>query len=686
MSDTNITQLKIRAEYLRTELNKHNELYYGSDNPAIPDAEYDRLFQELQSIENQYPELLIEDSPTKRVGGKALSFFKSVTHKVPMLSIRTETEIKAEGAIAFDSRIRKELNDTQLDSLEYITELKYDGLAINLRYENGLLVQASTRGDGYTGEDVTENVKTIRRIPLRLKASKVAIPEVVEVRGEIYMSREDFNSLNYQQNHLMHKGDKTAKTFMNPRNAAAGSLRQLDSKVTAKRILSFFAYGAGEISPQPEHGLFKTHTELLSTLKSWGIQVSDMIGTAKNAEELIAYHQHVESIRDQLPFEIDGVVYKVNSLSTQKELGFVSREPRWAVAHKFAPQEQITKVLSIDVQVGRTGKLTPVARLHPVLVGGVMVTNATLHNELEAWRKDVRVGDTVVVRRAGDVVPEIVTVLLDRRQADAEQFTMPRICPVCNAMAVREEGEADYRCAGGLNCSAQRKQSILHFVQRKAVEVEGLGDKLVEQLVDSGYVTTLPDLYRLELESLSSLDRMGDKSAQNILHALEKSKKTTLSKFLYGLGIRYVGENTSKLLAQHFAKLENIMAASMEQLLTIDDIGPIAAKSIFKYFSLPYNRDMISELELCGIYWDENAPISKSDKLSGKTFVLTGTFPTLSREQARELIETAGGKVSTSVSVKTNYVVAGSEAGSKLTKAQELNLYILDEVALLAML
>lgn len=686
MPDTNITQLKTRAEYLCTELNKHNELYYSSDNPAIPDAEYDKLFQELQSIENQYPELLIEDSPTKRIGGKALNFFKSVTHKVPMLSIRTETEIKAEGAIAFDSRIRKELNPSQLDSLEYITELKYDGLAINLRYENGLLVQASTRGDGYTGEDVTENVKTIRRIPLRLKASEVAIPDVVEVRGEIYMSREDFNNLNHQQNHLMRKGDKTAKTFMNPRNAAAGSLRQLDSKVTAKRILSFFAYGAGEISPQPEHGLFKTHTELLSTLKSWGIQVSDTIGTAKNAEELMAYHQHVESIRDQLPFEIDGVVYKVNSLSTQKELGFVSREPRWAVAHKFAPQEQITKVLGIDVQVGRTGKLTPVARLHPVLVGGVMVTNATLHNELEAWRKDVRVGDTVVVRRAGDVVPEIVTVLLDRRQADAEQFIMPSICPVCNAMAVREEGEADYRCVGGLNCSAQRKQSILHFVQRKAVEVEGLGDKLVEQLVDSGYVTTLPDLYRLELETLSSLDRMGDKSAQNILHALEKSKKTTLSKFLYGLGIRYVGENTSKLLAQHFVKLENIMSASIEQLLTIDDIGPIAAKSIFKYFSLPYNRDMISELELCGIHWDEDVPISKSDKLSGKTFVLTGTFPTLSREQARELIETAGGKVSTSVSAKTNYVVAGSEAGSKLTKAQELNLHILDEVAFLAML
>jgi DNA ligase (NAD+) len=500
------------------------------------------------------------------------------------------------------------------------------------------------------------------------------------------MSREDFNSLNHQQNHLMHKGDKTAKTFMNPRNAAAGSLRQLDSKVTAKRILSFFAYGAGEIFPQPEHGLFKTHTELLSTLKSWGIQVSDMIGTAKNAEELMAYHQHVESIRDQLPFEIDGVVYKVNSLSTQKELGFVSREPRWAVAHKFAPQEQITKVLGIDVQVGRTGKLTPVARLHPVLVGGVMVTNATLHNELEAWRKDVRVGDTVVVRRAGDVVPEIVTVLLDRRQADAEQFIMPRICPVCNAMAVREESEADYRCAGGLNCSAQRKQSILHFVQRKAVEVEGLGDKLVEQLVDGGYVTTLPDLYRLELKTLSSLDRMGDKSAQNILTALERSKKTTLSKFLYGLGIRYVGENTSKLLAKHFVKLENIMSASIEQLLTIDDLGPIAAKSIFKYFSLPHNRDIISELEFCGIYWNEDVPVSKSDKLSGKTFVLTGTFPTLSREQAKELIETAGGKVSTSVSVKTNYVVAGSEAGSKLTKAQELNLYILDEVAFLAML
>lgn len=686
MTYANITQLKTRAEYLRIELDKHNELYYSSDNPAIPDVEYDKLFQELQSIENQYPELLIEDSPTKRVGGRALGFFKSVTHKVPMLSIRTETEIKAEGAIAFDSRIRKELNDTQLDSLEYITELKYDGLAINLRYENGLLVQATTRGDGYVGEDVTENVKTVRRIPLRLRTSNVNIPAVVEVRGEIYMSREDFNNLNEQQSRLIFNGNKSAKTFMNPRNAAAGSLRQLDSKITATRILSFFAYGAGEISPQPEHELFKTHTELLSTFKSWGIPVSDMIGTAKNVEELMTYHKHVESVRDQLPFDIDGVVYKVNSLSMQKELGFVSREPRWAVAHKFAPQEQITKVLDIDVQVGRTGKLTPVARLHPVLVGGVMVTNATLHNENEARRKDVRVGDTVIVRRAGDVVPEIVSVLLDNRQPNSEQFTMSHTCPVCNSIAVREYDEADYRCTGGMLCPAQLKQSILHFVQRKAVEVEGLGDKLVEQLVDSKLVTELPDLYRLDLESLSSLDRMGDKSAQNILNALEKSKGTTLAKFLYGLGIRYVGENTSKQLAKHFVKLENIMSASMEQLLSVDDVGPIAAKSISEYFSFVHNRNVISELEFAGIYWDEDVPISKSDKLSGKTFVLTGTFPTLSREQAKELIETAGGKVSTSVSVKTNYVVAGSEAGSKLTKAQELNLYILDEVAFLAML
>jgi DNA ligase (NAD+) len=464
-------------------------------------------------------------------------------------------------------------------------------------------------------------------------------------------------------------------------------VRQLDPAIAAQRPLSFFAYGVGEITPQPISGLFATHMELLLTLKKWGFPLADQTDTAQGATELIAFHQRMGATRDQLPFDIDGVVYKVNSLALQRQLGFVTREPRWAVAHKYPAQEQLTTVLAIDVQVGRTGKLTPVAKLAPVFVGGVTVTNATLHNEDEARRKDVRLGDTVVVRRAGDVIPEVVSVLLEKRQGDAAQFTMPRICPVCGSAAVREEGEADYRCTGGLFCSAQRKQAILHFAQRRAVEVEGLGDKLVEQMVDANVIRNLPDLYRLGFTALASLDRMAEKSAQNIVDALEKSKQTTLPRFLFGLGIRHVGEATAKELARHFGKLDTIMDASEEVLLTVSDVGPIVAQSIRTFFDQPHNREVVEQLRACGVTWEEGEPAAQAPQpLAGKTFVLTGTFPTLSRDQAKDLLEAAGAKVAGSVSKKTSYVVAGAEAGSKLDKAQELGVPVLDEAAMLEML
>ncbi len=666
-----------RVQELHRLLHHHAHRYYVLDAPEIPDAEYDRLFRELQAIEAAHPELLTPDSPTQRVGGKVLDHFASVRHAVPMLSIRTETDTEASGAEAFDARVRRELGLTESDPpVEYAAEPKFDGLAINLRYEQGVLVQAATRGDGEVGEDVTQNIRTIGQIPLRLPAG---VPPVLEVRGEVYLRRDDFETLNERQR------EKGEKTFVNPRNAAAGAVRQLDPKIAAQRPLSFFAYGLGEVTPGSVEAL--SHYIWLLLLKNWGFPVCEHVELVCGAAELVTYHQRIGALRDSLPYDIDGVVYKLNRLALQQQLGFVTREPRWAVAHKYPAQEMLTTVQAIEVQVGRTGKLTPVAKLAPVFVGGVTVTNATLHNEDEARRKDVRVGDTVIVRRAGDVIPEVVAVLPEKRQPGAEVFTMPRVCPVCGSAAVREDDEADYRCTGGLFCSAQRKQAILHFAQRRAVEVEGLGEKLVDQLVDGGVVKTLPDLYRLGLVALASLERMADKSAQNIVDALEKSKQTTLPRFIFGLGIRHVGEATAKALARHFGELDAIIDASEEQLLQVPDVGPIVAQSIHTFFQQAHNREVVEQLRACGLRWEEGEPSPAAQlPLAGKTFVLTGTLPTLSREQAKEMLEAAGAKVAGSVSKKTDYVVAGEEAGSKLDKARGLGVAVIDEAGLQALL
>ena len=673
---------------LRALLQHHGHQYYVLDAPEVPDAVYDQWFQELQALEAAHPQWCTPDSPTQRVGGKPLDAFASVRHAVPMLSIRTETDTESTGALAFDTRVRKELELTdEAPPVEYVTELKFDGLAINLRYEAGVLVQAATRGDGEYGEDVTQNIRTVGQIPLKLLAADQSQPpEVLEVRGEVYMRRDDFEALNERQRARIARGDKGEKTFVNPRNAAAGAVRQLDPAIAAERPLSFFAYGVGEV-----RGAFaaSTHMELLLALKAWGFPVAELTSTALGAEGLVAFHQRIGAMRDQLPFDIDGVVYKVNSLALQQRLGFVSREPRWAVAHKYPAQEQLTSVLAIDVQVGRTGKLTPVAKLAPVFVGGVTVTNATLHNEDEARRKDVRVGDTVIVRRAGDVIPEVVGVVPESLACAnrGDIFTMPRICPVCGSAAVREEGEADYRCTGGLFCSAQRKQAILHFAQRRAVEVEGLGEKLVDQLVDAGLIRTLPDLYRLGFSALATLERMADKSAQNIVDALEKSKETTLPRFLFGLGIRHVGEATAKALARHLGQIDAIMDATEEQLLAVNDVGPTVAQSIRTFFDQAHNREVVEQLRACGIHWSALEASSDAPKpLAGLTFVITGTLPTLGRDAAKDLIEGAGAKVSGSVSKKTSYVLAGTDAGSKLDKARELGVAVIDEAGLRQML
>jgi DNA ligase (NAD+) len=673
-----------RLAYLRSELQRHGHLYYVLDAPELPDAQYDALFQELQALEQDNPQWQTPDSPTQRIGGKPLDAFASMRHAVPMLSIRTETDTESSGAEAFDARIRKELELTEDSApVEYVTELKFDGLAMNLRYEAGILVQAATRGDGEFGEDVTQNIRTIGQIPLRLNHA----PAVLEVRGEVYMRRDDFEALNERQRSRIAAGEKGEKTFVNPRNAAAGAVRQLDPAIAAQRPLSFFAYGVGEVQ-----GTFAvtTHLELLETLRGWGFPVASQTATALGAAGLIDFHQCMGEQRDQLPFDIDGVVYKVNSLALQQRLGFVSREPRWAVAHKYPAQEQLTQVLAIDVQVGRTGKLTPVAKLAPVFVGGVTVTNATLHNEDEAKRKDVRVGDTVIVRRAGDVIPEVVGVVPAAEGPNHKRgavFAMPHECPVCGSSAVREEGEADYRCTGGLFCRAQRKQAILHFAQRRAVEVEGLGEKLVDQLVDAELIRTLPDLYRLGFTALAQLERMADKSAKNIIDALEKSKQTTLPRFLFGLGIRHVGEATAKALAKHFGDMDAIMSATEEELLAVGDVGPIVAQSIRTFFDQPHNREVVEHLRTCGIHWPAIEASSNAPKpFAAMTFVITGTLPTLGRDAAKDLIEAAGGKVSGSVSKKTSYVLAGTEAGSKLDKAQELGVTVIDEATLLEML
>jgi DNA ligase (NAD+) len=677
-----------RAQALRQQLQHHAHLYYTLDEPQIPDAEYDRLFAQLQALEAQHPELLTPDSPTQRVGGQVLDAFGSVRHETPMLSIRTETDTQASGAENFDARIRRELKlDADAPPVAYVAELKFDGLALSLRYENRVLVRAATRGDGETGENVTPNIRTIGQIPLRLPDDA---PDVMEVRGEVYMRRDDFEALNERQRGRIAAGMKGEKTFVNPRNAAAGAVRQLDSRIAAQRPLSFFAYGLLVYAPGNSVDAllaYTSHFATLQALKAWGFPVAEQTRVVQGATGLVAFHQDIAALRDSLPYDIDGVVYKVNDLRLQAQLGFVSREPRWAVAHKYPAQEQLTTVLGIEVQVGRTGKLTPVAKLAPVFVGGVTVTNATLHNEDEARRKDVRLGDTVVVRRAGDVIPEVVSVVLEKRQDHAEPFTMPRQCPVCGSAAVREEGEADYRCTGGLFCNAQRKEAILHYAHRRAVEVDGLGDKLVELLVDANIIRTLPDLYRLGLSSLAGLARMADKSANNLLEAIEQSKQTTLARFIFGLGIRHVGEATAKALARHFGQLDAIMAASPEQLLEVDDVGPVVAQSIRTFFDQPHNREVVEQLRACGVTWTEGEPAERAPQpLAGLTLVITGTLPTLGRDEAKDKVEAAGGKVAGSVSKKTDYVVAGTEAGSKLTKALELGVKVIDENQLMELL
>jgi DNA ligase (NAD+) len=676
-----------RAAYLRHEIERHDRAYYELNQPIIPDAEYDKLFRELQALEERYPELLeLHDSPTQRVGGKPLDAFQKVFHEPPMLSIRTETDISDQGAIAFDTRIRKELRlNAEAPPVEYACELKFDGLAINLRYESGRLKLAATRGDGTVGEDVTQNIRTIRQIPLRLAGCDAA---VLEVRGEAYMSRHDFERYNEKQR------EQGLPTLVNPRNGAAGGIRQLDPSLVAKRRLSFFAYGLGNTEGWK---LPATHSAVLDALGKMGVPVSQERAVVKGAQGLIEFHHRIAAMRDSLPFDIDGVVYKVNSLALQQQLGFVTREPRWAVAHKFPAEEQMTVVHDIDIQVGRTGKLTPVAKLEPVFVGGTTVSNATLHNEDETRRKDVRIGDTVIVRRAGDVIPEVVGVVLDRRPAKAgKPFDLFRLlhgkCPVCGSAIVREEGEADWRCTGGLFCPAQRKQALLHFASRRAMDIEGLGDKLVDQLVDGGIVSTPADLYdqaKLNLEILAGLERMGEKSAQNLLDAIENSKRPVMARFIYALGIRNVGEATAKDLARHFGRLNNLMHADEEQLQRVPDVGPVVAQSIVAFFAERHNIDVIEALldkkrgDVRPIE-NEGEPTEELP-LAGKTFVLTGTLG-MAREEAKEKLEALGAKVAGSVSKKTDYVIAGVEAGSKLDKARELGVAVLDEQGLLRLL
>ena len=659
-----------RYRYLQTELARLEHAYYVLDQPLVPDAEYDRLYRELLDLEQKHPDWISADSLSQRVGGTPLKVFNEVKHAVPMLSLNNAFEESE--LINFDRRCRDGLG---LESVNYACELKFDGLAISLRYEHGVLVQAATRGDGASGEDVTVNIRTIRAIPLRLTGKK--IPDVLEVRGEVFMHRDDFEKMN------KYAATLGEKEFANPRNAAAGSLRQLDSKITAKRPLSFFAYGLGAF--EPINWLPKTHSQLLDHYVELGLPVCQERRVVSSVEGLNQFYQEIGRKRIQLPYEIDGVVYKVNSFSQQNTLGFVSRAPRFAIAHKYPAQEEITTVLGIDVQVGRTGAITPVARLSPVLVGGVTVTNATLHNEDEVRRKDVRVGDTVVVRRAGDVIPEVVSVVLDRRPQHAKPFEIPSRCPICDSHIERLVDEAIARCSGGLFCAAQRKQALLHFAHRRAMDIEGLGDKIVDQLVDLNLVRTPADLYRLGFSALANLERMGDKSADNLIRSIAQSKSTSLPRFIFGLGIRHVGESTAKDLAKYFGTMQALMDAQMEDLLTVNDVGPVVANSIISFMSESHNREVIEQLLASGIEFQVEEQIASVD-LSGKTFVLTGTLPTMSRDQAKALLEAAGAKVAGSVSQKTSYVVAGSDAGSKLEKANELGIPILDEDALMKIL
>jgi len=676
-----------RLAELRREIARLDSAYYVLDTPLVPDAEYDRLVAELRALEEAHPELVTPDSPTQRVGGRPLAAFAPVRHSQPMLSIRTETEPGLAGALAFDARVRRLLElAADAPALEYCAELKFDGLAISLRYEHGLLTTAATRGDGETGEDVTQNVRTLRQIPLRLIADLP--PEVLEVRGEIFMRRDDFERFNARQRAL------GLPTLTNPRNGAAGSIRQLDARITAQRPLSFFAYGVAVVIGWP---LPDRQSQLLTALAAYGFPVCEHRAVLAGPEALAAFHAQILARRDTLPFDIDGVVYKVDRFDLQQRLGTVSREPRWAVAHKFPPQEMLTTVEAIEVQVGRTGAITPVARLTPVFVGGAEVRNATLHNEDEARRKDVRVGDTVIVRRAGDVIPEIVAVLFERRLLDENSqpaqppFILPPHCPVCGSAIEKPRDEAIARCTGGLYCPAQRKQALMHFASRRAMNIDGLGKQLIERLVDDGWVKTAADLYHLDAAQLATLERMGEKSAVKLVAAIEASKATRLQRFIYALGIRNVGEATARDLARHFGDLPALMAADEAALQAVPDVGPIVAASIRCFFAERHNREVIERLRAAGVHWPAESQAgghgaAAAGKVAGKTFVLTGTLPHLTRDQAKVAIEAAGGKVTDSVSKKTDYVVVGSDAGSKLARARELGLIVLDEARLLELL
>ena len=673
-----MTEPLARSAWLHREIERHNHAYYVLDAPQASDAQYDLLMRELLALEAKYPDLITPESPTQRVGAAPLTAFGSVTHAVPMLSLGNAFE--PEDVHAFDKRVADTLKAAGKLSgalqVDYFCELKLDGLALNLRYEQGALVQAATRGDGQTGEDVTSNIRTIKSIPLRLTGQPHEIPQVLEVRGEVFMNLADFDLLNKAQR------VRGEKIFVNPRNAAAGSLRQLDPRITAQRPLRFFAYGWGDVGSLQ----LDTHSDMLDWMARLGLPVNvSQHVVAQGAADLLSYYEQVGLRRTSLPYDIDGVVYKVNDLDAQRILGFVARAPRFAVAHKFPAQEAFTTLLDIEVQVGRTGAITPVARLSPVFVGGVTVTNATLHNEDEIRRKDVRVGDTVIVRRAGDVIPEVVGPVLEKRPAFAPQFVMVTACPVCGSAIERLEDEAIARCTGGLFCAAQRKQSLLHAAGRKALDIEGLGEKLVEQLVDRARIHSLADIFTLQAAELAGFERMGQKSADNLIAAIQQAKQPPLGRLIFALGIRHVGETTARDLALHFGSIEGLMTASVDTLLGVNDVGPVVAGSIARFFAEAHNQEIVRALREQGV--EPAAEVAaRSAGLSGKTFVLTGTLPVWSREDASSLIVAAGGKVTGSVSRKTSFVVAGADAGSKLEKARELGVVVLDEDGLRALL
>lgn len=661
-----------RVQQLRAELLRHSHRYYVLDDPEIPDAEYDRLMRELQTLEARFPEWITPDSPSQRVGGAVLDEFREVAHLRPMLSL--DNVFDATEFAAFDKRVRDRLGVA--GPIEYAGEPKYDGIAVSLIYRAGLLERAATRGDGNLGEDITLNVRTIKSVPLRLLGE--SHPALLEVRGEIYMPKAGFEALNQRAR------EQGTKGFVNPRNAAAGSLRQLDPKLTAARPLMLCAYGLGVVEAGALPG---THTAILQQLRDWGFTTSRDLGALAGVEACLDFYRMLMEKRASLPYDIDGVVFKVNSLQLQESLGFIAKAPRWAVAFKFPAQEEMTLLKAVEFQVGRTGTITPVARLEPVFVGGVTVSNATLHNRDEVERLGVKIGDTVIIRRAGDVIPQVVAVVESKRPADAAEIVFPAACPVCGSPVVRAEGEAAVRCSGGLVCSAQRKEAIKHYASRQAMDIEGLGDKLVEALVEKGMVHNLADIYGLKLEAVAALERMGNKSAQNLLDAIERSKSTTLPKFLYALGIRDVGQATAAVLANHFGSLEALMAADLERLQQVPDVGPVVAGRVASFFADDRNRAVIAQLRERGVHWPdiEVAPV-ETLPLSGKTYVLTGNLEAMSRDQAKERLERLGAKVAGSVSSKTDCVVAGPGAGSKLSKAESLGIAVIDEAGFLALL